>query len=159
MKAENAQSVYGIDSPPKKKVQKLGLREVKSSYIKTDIEQMDDSYSTLVIPETNDRFNQKRGQLKIKVMKGMKDRYNSLQSIKNDESTNSGYLTSQFKNRKLELSVEQKSKNLASLRRVLQEQQSKEFETSGSARLKISSINQKLRNKLMSSREQSIDKI
>ena len=58
IKAENAQNVYGIDSPPKKKVeQKLGLREVKSSLNKTGFEKMDDSYSTLVIPETNDRFN------------------------------------------------------------------------------------------------------
>ena len=78
---------------------------MKSSYIKTDIEQMDDSYSTLVVPE-KDRFNSKRGHLKIKVMKGMKDRYNSLQSIKVDESTNSGYITSKLKNQRLDLSVE-----------------------------------------------------
>ena len=92
---------------------------MKSTLIKTEKEEMDDSYNTLVIPETNDRIPSKRGQLKIKLSKAMKDRYSSLQSIKNDDS--SGYLTSHFKNRKLELSVEQKSKNLASLRRVLQE--------------------------------------
>lgn len=72
-------------------------------------------------------------------MKGLKERYSSLQSIKNE--VNVGAFTSQFKNRKLELSVEQKSKNLESLKKVLKEQQSKDLDTTGSARLKISSIN------------------
>ena len=42
---ENTSNIYGISSPQKNQ----GLREVKSSFIKTKVE--DDSYSTLVVEE------------------------------------------------------------------------------------------------------------
>ena len=42
---ENTSNIYGISSPQKNP----GLREVKSSFIKTKVE--DDSYSTLVVED------------------------------------------------------------------------------------------------------------